>query len=262
MVDPVLSPWDSAALQPIVEEAGGVFTDVRGVRTGLGGSAVATNAALAEEVRSLFMPSRAPMGPFDPSALNFEKGGGLVSVVTQDARSGEVLMMAYADREAVDLTLATGLMHYRSRTRGAWKKGETSGNVQRVVSLHADCDGDTILARVVPHGPACHTGDRTCFHDAPAPCALTELDRTIASRKENPSGYTGKLLADRNLRLKKIGEEATELAVALADGDATRAREEGADLFYHAMVGLRAAGVGLDDVREVLARRAAGPRRG
>jgi phosphoribosyl-ATP pyrophosphohydrolase/phosphoribosyl-AMP cyclohydrolase len=171
-------------------------------------------------------------------------------------------MMAYADREAVDRTVATGLMHYRSRTRGAWKKGETSGNVQRVVSLHADCDGDTILARVVPHGPACHTGDRTCFHDAPAPCALTALDRTIASRKENPSGYTGKLLADRNLRLKKIGEEATELAVALADGDATRAREEGADLFYHAMVGLRAAGVGLDDVREVLARRAAGPRRG
>jgi phosphoribosyl-ATP pyrophosphohydrolase/phosphoribosyl-AMP cyclohydrolase len=262
MVDPVLSPWDSAALQPIVEEAGGVFTDVRGIRTGLGGSAIATNAALAEEVRSLFVPPPAPIGAFDPAALNFEKGGGLVGIVTQDARNGEVLMMAYADREAVDRTVATGLMHYRSRTRGAWKKGETSGNVQRVVSLHADCDGDTILARVVPHGPACHTGDRTCFHDAPAPCALTALDRTIASRKENPSGYTGKLLADRNLRLKKIGEEATELAVALADGDATRAREEGADLFYHAMVGLRAAGVGLDDVREVLARRAAGPRRG
>ena len=258
MIDPVLSAWDSAALQPIVEEAGGVFTDVRGVRTGLGGSAVATNAALAAEVRSLFVSPPAKAAGFDPAALNFEKGGGLVSVVTQDARSGEVLMMAYADREAVDRTLATRLMHYRSRTRGAWKKGETSGNVQHVVSLHADCDGDTILARVIPQGPACHTGDRTCFRDAPAPCALTALDRTIASRKENPSGYTGKLLADRNLRLKKIGEEATELAVALADGDATRAREEGADLFYHAMVGLRAAGVGLDDVREVLTRRAAG----
>jgi len=181
--------------------------------------------------------------------------------VTQDARSGEVLMMAYADREAVDRTLATGLMHYRSRSRGPWKKGETSGNVQRVVSLHADCDADTILARVVPQGPACHTGDRTCFHDAPAPTALTALDRTIAARKEKPSGYTGALLADRNLRLKKIGEEATELAVALADGDAARACEEGADLFYHALVALRAEGVGLDDVREVLARRAAATKR-
>jgi histidinol phosphatase-like enzyme (inositol monophosphatase family) len=262
MVDPVLSVWDSAALQPIVEEAGGVFTDVRGIRTGLGGSAIATNAALADEVRALFASPPDPAVAFDAASLNFGKGGGLVAVVTQDARSGEVLMMAYADREAVNLTLATGLMHYRSRTRGLWKKGETSGNLQRVVSLHADCDGDTILARVVPHGPACHTGDPTCFHDAPAPCALTALDRTIAARQESPSGYTGKLLADRNLRLKKIGEEATELAVALADGDATRAREEGADLFYHALVGLRAAGVGLDDVREVLARRAGTKSRG
>jgi histidinol phosphatase-like enzyme (inositol monophosphatase family) len=258
MVDPVLSLWDSAALQPIVEEAGGVFTDVRGIRTGLGGSAIATNAALAKEVRALFQSPSPPEVAFDPASLNFEKGAGLVAVVTQDARSGEVLMMAYADREAVDRTVVTGLMHYRSRTRGLWKKGETSGNMQRVVSLHADCDRDTILARVVPYGPACHTGDRTCFHDAPAPCALTALDRTIAARKENPTGYTGKLLADRNLRLKKIGEEATELAVALADGDSIRAREEGADLFYHALVGLRAAGVGLDDVREVLAQRAVG----
>ena len=261
MVDPVLSPWDSAALQPIVEEAGGVFTNVQGIRTGLGGSAIATNALLAEEVRALFVPKAEPAGGFDAASVNFEKGGGLVSVVTQDARTGEVLMMAYADREAVDRTLATGLMHYLSRSRGPWKKGETSGNVQRVVSLHADCDGDTILARVVPQGPACHTGDRTCFHDAPAPTALIALDRTIAARKEKPSGYTGALLADRNLRLKKIGEEATELAVALADGDATRACEEGADLFYHALVALRAEGVGLDDVREVLARRAAATKR-
>lgn len=258
MVDPVLSVWDSAALQPIVEEAGGVFTDVRGVRTGLGGSAIATNAALAEEVRALFVLPPEPAVRFDPSSLNFDKGGGLVAVVTQDARSGEVLMTAFADREAVDLSLSTGQMHYRSRTRGLWKKGETSGNLQRVVSLHADCDGDAILARVLPQGPACHTGDRTCFRDAPAPAALTALDRTIAARRANPSGYTGKLFADRNLRLKKIGEEATELAVALADGDASRACEEGADLFYHALVALRAAGVGLDDVREVLARRAEG----
>lgn len=259
MIDPLLSPWDSAALAPIVEEAGGVFTDLRGVRTGLGGSAIATNAALADAVRALFAQprSRSRSNAIDPDGLNFDKGGGLVSVVTQDARSGEVLMTAYADREAVEKTVETGQMHYRSRSRGPWRKGETSGNIQRVVSLHADCDGDAILARVVPEGPACHTGERTCFRGAPAACALSALDETIAGRARRPTGYTGMLLADRNLRLKKLGEETTELAVALADGDAERATEEAADLFYHALVALRAAGVGLDDVREVLARRAA-----
>jgi phosphoribosyl-ATP pyrophosphohydrolase/phosphoribosyl-AMP cyclohydrolase len=257
----VLSPWDSAALAPIVDEAGGVFTDLRGVRTGLGGSAIATNAALAGEVRALFASQPSHGEALDPARLDFGKGGGLVSVVTQDARSGEVLMIAHADREAVAKTLETGQMHYRSRSRGLWRKGETSGNIQQVVSLHADCDGDAILARVIPAGPACHTGAGTCFHDAPAPCALTALDRTIADRARNPSGYTGALLADRNLRLKKLGEEATELAVALADGDPHRAREEGADLLYHALVALRAAGIGLDDVREVLSRRRAADRR-
>jgi histidinol-phosphatase len=257
MVDPVMSPWDIAALGPIVEEAGGVFTDLQGVATGLGTSAVATNAALAAEVRALLAsPEKAALA-FDPSSLDFDKGGGLVSVVTQDDRSGEVLMTAYADRDAVARTIETGLMHYLSRSRGLWKKGETSGNVQRVVSLHADCDKDAILARVVPAGPACHTGDRTCFRGAPEGDALTALDRTIAARVASPSGYTGTLLGDRNLRLKKLGEEATELAVALADGDAGRAREEGADLLYHALVALRAVGVGLDEVREALARRAA-----
>ncbi len=256
MVDPVLSPWDSAALAPIVDEAGGVFTDLRGVRTGLGGSAIATNAALDGEVRALFVPSSSRSGVFDPAVLDFEKGAGLIAVVTQDARSGEVLMTAFADREAVAKTLETGFMHYRSRSRGLWKKGETSGHLQRVISLHADCDRDAILARVVPEGPACHTGDRTCFHDAPPAGALAALDRTIADRAKTPSGYTGTLLADRNLRLKKLGEEATELAVALADGDRERAREEGADLLYHALVALRAGGVGLDDVLEVLGRRA------
>jgi histidinol-phosphatase len=257
MIDPVLRHWDSAALGPIVEESGGVFTDLRGNRTALGGSAIATNAALADEVRALFVPPPPPTRDFDPASLDFEKGGGLVSVVTQDARSGEVLMTAFADREAVTRTIETGQMHYRSRSRGLWKKGETSGNSQRVVSLHADCDGDAILARVVPEGPACHTGDRTCFRDAPTSWDLAALDRTIAARAMTPAGYTGKLLADRNLRLKKLGEEATELAVALADGDRSRACEEGADLFYHALVALRAAGIGLDDLSEVLARRAA-----
>src|SRR5919199_5197580 len=101
----------------------------------------------------------------DLDTLNFDKSGGLVTVVAQDARTGAVLMVAHADREALERTIETGEMHYRSRTRGLWRKGATSGNTQRVVSLTADCDGDAVLARVVPAGPACHTGTASCFGD-------------------------------------------------------------------------------------------------
>jgi phosphoribosyl-ATP pyrophosphohydrolase/phosphoribosyl-AMP cyclohydrolase len=160
-------------------------------------------------------------------------------------------------------------MHYRSRTRGLWHKGATSGNVQRVVSLSADCDGDAVLARVVPAGPACHTGAVSCFgHEALVPDALTALDRTITRRSvaegeaagAAPS-YTRRLFADRNLRLKKIGEEAAELVTACADGDGVRAREEAADLLYHTLVALHAVGGSLTDVRGVLAARAGQPPR-
>src|SRR3712207_5349065 len=102
----------------------------------------------------------------DPSTLNFDKGSGLVTVVTQDARTGAVLMVAHADREAIEQSIRSGEMHYRSRSRGPWHKGATSGNTQRVVSLTADCDGDAVLARVRPAGPACHTGSTSCFGDA------------------------------------------------------------------------------------------------
>ncbi len=185
----------------------------------------------------------------------------LVPVVTQDARTGVVLMLAWADREALDLTLATGEMHYRSRTRGPWHKGATSGNTQALVSLAWDCDADTVLARVVPAGPACHDGTTSCFRDdALDSDALSALDRTLAARAAAPAAgdrpsYTQRLLGDRNLRLKKLGEEATELAVACADGDRARAVEEAADLVYHALVALRGVGAGLDEVRAVLAAR-------
>jgi phosphoribosyl-ATP pyrophosphohydrolase/phosphoribosyl-AMP cyclohydrolase len=233
----------------------------------------------------------------DLATLNFEKGNGLVTVVAQDARTGAVLMVAHADREALERTLATGEMHYRSRTRGLWHKGATSGNVQRVVSLAADCDGDAVLARVAPAGPACHTGATSCFGtDALAADELGVLDLTIGARAGGSGGpprahdgapravaphladaasplathadapdptrpparpsYTQRLLADRNLRLKKIGEEAAELVTACADADRHRAAEEGADLLYHTLVALRAVGVTLDDVRRVLAARA------
>lgn len=217
----------------------------------------------------------------DISTVDFARGGGTVTVVTQDARSGTVLMVAHADREALERTVATGEMHYRSRTRGLWHKGATSGNVQRVVSLALDCDGDAVLARVEPAGPACHNGTTSCFGaDARAGDALDELARTIearaaagrpgspttgiapkkdadpvASTPERPS-YTRRLLADRNLRLKKLGEEAAELVTACADGDAARVTEEAADLTYHMLVAMRAAGVGLEELRITLAERA------
>ena len=199
----------------------------------------------------------------DLERLDFGKGGGLVTIVTQDARTGAVLMVAHADREAMERTLATGEMHYRSRTRGLWHKGETSGNTQRVVSLAADCDGDAVLARVEPAGPACHTGSASCFGDrALAAETLAALDAVIAARAadaiagvtaagDKPS-YTRRLLEDRNLRLKKLGEEAAELVAACADGDRERAVEEAADLVYHTLVALRAMGLGLDDMVGVL----------
>jgi len=196
----------------------------------------------------------------DIDKLDFTKSNGLVTVVAQDSRTGVLLMIAHADREALERTLATGEMHYRSRTRGLWHKGETSGNVQRVVSLTADCDGDAVLARVIPAGPACHTGAQSCFGDeALDATALGALDTTIAKRAASGDttgkSYTRRLLDDRNLRLKKIGEEAAELVTACADGDLDRACEETADVIYHSLVALRAVGGSLADVETVLARR-------
>jgi len=211
----------------------------------------------------------------DLDALDFVRGGGLVTVATQDVHTGQLLMVAHADREALEYTLATGEMHYRSRRRGLWHKGATSGNRQHVVSLTADCDGDAVLALVEQIGPACHNGTRSCFVVSDAPSSwpsesapregnsvLANLDATIAARSEAGSSavrssYTARLLANRNLRLKKLGEEAAELVTACADGDRERAAEEAADLLYHALVALRAVGGSLADVERVLARRAA-----
>lgn len=195
----------------------------------------------------------------DLDTLDFAKGNGLVTVIAQDAHTGAVLMVAYADREALQRTSASGELHLFSRARGAWHKGATSGNVLRVLDLIPDCDADAVLAIVEPAGPACHTGALTCFGDLTMSDALSALDRTIADRMRADApagtGYTQKLLGDRNLRLKKIGEEASELVTACADGDAVRATEEAADLIYHALVALRAVGGSLNGVREVLAAR-------
>ncbi|MBK7366995.1 MAG: bifunctional phosphoribosyl-AMP cyclohydrolase/phosphoribosyl-ATP diphosphatase HisIE [Candidatus Eisenbacteria bacterium] len=184
-----------------------------------------------------------------------------VVVVAQDAVTGAVLMVAFADREALEHTLATGEMHYRSRTRGLWHKGATSGNTQKVVSLAWDCDRDAVLARILSEGPACHTGERSCFGEgALAADAVAETSRTVRERSiAPPSGkpsWTARLLEDRNLRLKKLGEEAAELVLACADGDRARAVSEAADLVYHAIVAIRATGADWDDVRAELRQRA------
>ena len=197
------------------------------------------------------------------SDLDFSKGDGLITVVTQDSRTGAVLMVAHMDREAFDRTVETGEMHYRSRTRGLWHKGATSGNTQQVVSLVADCDADAILARVIPAGPACHTGSVACFRTGANGDAFTELADVIEARSVMANGddqttgsYTRRLLNDRNLRIKKLGEETAELVLALGDDDSVRAAEEAADLLYHTLVALRAQGVTLDDVRTSIQRRA------
>jgi phosphoribosyl-AMP cyclohydrolase / phosphoribosyl-ATP pyrophosphohydrolase len=203
--------------------------------------------------------------------LDFDKGGGLLPVVAQHAHTGEVLMLAWADRAALERVLADGVMWYFSRSRGTlWRKGETSGNTQHVVSLHHDCDSDTVLAHVLPAGPSCHTGAWSCFD---APPVLAALDAVITGRAADLQrtadgappvapprpGYTHRLLGDANLRLKKLGEEAVELALACERGAADRVAGEAADLLYHVLVACRAAGVSAADVLAELAARAGTP---
>lgn len=198
------------------------------------------------------------MTTIDVDALDFEKGGGVVTVVAVDATDGAVLMVAHADREALRATLETGELHYRSRTRGMWHKGATSGNVQHVAALAADCDRDAVLAVVHTEGPACHTGTRSCFIDADRAGVLGRLDRLIERRAgddADPGSYVAALLADRNLRLKKLGEESTELAVAIAAGEAGEITEEAADVLFHVLVAIRASGVTLADVLDTLVAR-------
>ena len=202
-----------------------------------------------------------------PESVRFD-ANGLVPVVAQDAATGEVLTLAYANDEAVDKTLATGEAHYYSRSRKElWRKGATSGNTQAVVEVRLDCDGDALLYRVEPRGPACHTGERTCFfttlagEGVAAPkndgadfgTTVERLAGTIAQRhQEMPEGsYTADLIRRGTERLaQKVGEEAVEVVVASLRDD--RIAEETADLVYHLLVLLEERGVGVDEVAGVL----------
>jgi phosphoribosyl-ATP pyrophosphohydrolase/phosphoribosyl-AMP cyclohydrolase len=190
--------------------------------------------------------------------ITFDESG-LVPCVIQDWASGEVLTLAYMNQEALDRTRATGEVHLYSRSRGAqWHKGATSGNTQTVKALRFDCDLDAVLALVVPAGPACHTGERTCFHNGDTATAAHEtlpgLERTIASRAaEQPEGsYTAELLADPARVGEKMQEEAEEVARAAREESDERVAEEAADVLYHLAVLLRSRGLGLADAEEVL----------
>jgi phosphoribosyl-ATP pyrophosphohydrolase/phosphoribosyl-AMP cyclohydrolase len=185
---------------------------------------------------------------------------GLVPVVIQDWNTGEVLTLAYANAEAVARTRETGELHLWSRSRGElWHKGATSGNVQKVRALRLDCDGDALLALVEPAGPACHTGERTCFHNGelepPAPHeALPGLERMLADRaRERPQGsYTVELLDDPPRIGAKVEEEAEEVARAAREEADDRVDEEAADVLYHLAVLLHSRGRRLADAEQAL----------
>jgi phosphoribosyl-AMP cyclohydrolase / phosphoribosyl-ATP pyrophosphohydrolase len=184
---------------------------------------------------------------------------GLAPCVVQDWRSGEVLTLAYMNDEALRRTRESGEVWFWSRSRRAlWHKGETSGNVMRVRELRFDCDLDAVLALVEPAGPACHTGERTCFHNGELGAApheaLPALERVIAERKATvPEGsYTAELLADPPRIGEKVQEEAEEAARAARDEDDGRVAEEAADVLYHLTVLLASRGLTLGDALEEL----------
>ena len=204
---------------------------------------------------------------FDPN--------GLVPVVAQDATTGEVLTLAYANREAVEKTLSSGEAHYYSRSREElWRKGATSGNIQKVVEVRLDCDEDALLYRVEPRGPACHTGERSCFYRTVAGEEVgvavgreegtseglgemvERLAGTIAQRHRDmpEESYTARLISRGTSRVaQKVGEEGVEVVIAALEGE--KLAEESADLIYHLLVLLEERGVGTTEVARILSDR-------
>jgi phosphoribosyl-ATP pyrophosphohydrolase/phosphoribosyl-AMP cyclohydrolase len=195
-----------------------------------------------------------------PDGLVFD-ASGLLPVIAQDRASGDVLMLAWANAEAIAKTAETGFVHFWSRSRKAlWRKGETSGHTLRVVEVLTDCDKDALLLVVEPAGPACHTGSRTCFGESSPTAAgmLEELARVVRQRAEAPddASYTARLLAKgQGHVLKKIGEEATEVVLAASGESDERLASESADLLFHLLVALQQRGVALASVMDELRRR-------
>mgnify|MGYP001377240555 FL=1 len=205
---------------------------------------------------------------FDLEKVRFDENG-LVPVIVQDHRSKEVLTLAFMNKEAIQKTISTGETWFWSRSRQSlWHKGETSGNTQQVLSLTLDCDGDALLARVIPKGPACHTGKQSCFTSGEDHSSdhvntdrfdiLNKLENRIALRdQDRPQGAYTTYLFEQGLDkiLKKVGEEASEVIIAAKNKSAQELRSETADLIYHLMVLLRASSLSLDEVLAELEKR-------
>jgi len=206
--------------------------------------------------------------------IDWEKMNGLIPVVTQEASTNEVLMLAYMDKEALELTLKTNIAHYFSRSKQRiWKKGESSGHTQEIVDIMLDCDDDTILLKVNQTGVACHTGRKSCFftsiktneiisdvqvNTSEAYGVVDTLYHTICEKKNDDpkKSYTSKLLNGKeNSMLKKIVEEAGEFTFAIKDNDTEEIIYEAADLTYHTLVALASRNVSPDRVKQELARR-------
>ena len=198
-------------------------------------------------------------------ALDFAKQGGLIPVIVTDYQTGQVLMLAYMNQESYDLTLKTKEMHYWSRSRQEiWHKGETSGNVQRVVSITADCDADALVVEVVKDGPACHTGAESCFFNeiyvSPElkQFSWQGLYNLIKGRKDTPTAgsYTTYLFEKGKEKiLKKVGEECTEVIIAGEKEDKAETVYEISDLAYHVLVLMVSAGITVEDVTRELEKR-------
>ncbi len=198
--------------------------------------------------------------PQQAKDLAWDKGEGLLPAIVQHAFDGRVLMQAFMNLEALQQTLATKQVTFWSRSRQSlWTKGETSGNFLQLESIHADCDGDSLLVLAQPHGPTCHRGSDSCFDDgtavAPALAFLAQLERLVAQRdRDRPEGsYTTHLLQEGTRRIaQKVGEEGVETALAATTGDDEELRNETADLVYHLMVLLRSRGLAFEEVISTL----------
>ncbi|GAB2500891.1 bifunctional phosphoribosyl-AMP cyclohydrolase/phosphoribosyl-ATP diphosphatase HisIE [Arenimonas alkanexedens] len=203
------------------------------------------------------------MSPEQIQALAWDKQGGLLPAIVQDAGTGRVLMLGYMNQAALEATLETGRVTFFSRSKQRlWMKGESSGDVLDLVRLETDCDADTLLVQARPRGPTCHLGRESCFPAAPGDF-LAELDALVQTREsERPAGsYTTSLFEGGVRRIaQKVGEEGVETALAAVVQDDTALLGEAADLIFHLTVLLRARGLGLDAVRAVLSERHASKR--
>ena len=206
---------------------------------------------------------RSPLSVEALDALAWDKMGGMMPGVVQDAQSGRVLMLGYLNREALEATLTSGFATFWSRSKARlWMKGESSGNRLRVRAVHEDCDGDALLLLALPEGPTCHEGTASCFGgSADGPGLLAELSRTIAARAVSgeAESYTARLIGEGRGRIaQKVGEEGLEVALAAVSQGPEAVSQEGADLLYHLAVLLHDQGLDWGDVIAVLKARGLG----